>query len=531
MNRIFLFLIAFILFASTAQAQDDFEKFRQQYKSEFQEYKDKRDAEFAKLLKEAWQFVKENDGVKAYSEPKVVEPPKMEPKPVSQPNTQPKKVIEIIAPKAEDLPPPPMPKPEPKKEEKEQKSPAPQPKVDKKPEPKPEPQEKPKSDPRFEFEPPTPPAQKQTPEPPKLPFVSASYFNVSAKFSIDPKMKEAAISEYKAPEIAKYWDNMSKTNYEPLIAQIKQRQSDEELNDWAVGYMLESLAKEIYGANESNQALFLWFAFNKLGYAAKVGYNKTGVYLMAPTDFRLFGIKYFMIDNERYYVLRFTELGLDAGALYTYKGNYPESTEKIRFAMYTYPKMPEKLKERQLSFAYNNEKYSFTVTYNEAILDFFNVYPQADLPVYFRAPASSSATLSMINGLKPIIQGKSEWESINIILRFVQSAFEYKTDDDQFGREKYFFVEETLGYPFSDCEDRSIMFAYLVNALTGNEVVGLKYPGHLATAVKFKDAVGGDQLNFQGTTYTVCDPTYVNADIGMSMPQFKGKPATIVKFR
>jgi hypothetical protein len=45
----------------------------------------------------------------------------------------------------------------------------------------------------------------------------------------------------------------------------------------------------------------------------------------------------------------------------------------------------------------------------------------------------------------------------------------------------------------------------------------LYYPNHLATAVKFNEAVSGDCIDLSDGRYFVCDPTYVNAVIGMTM--------------
>src|SRR3972149_2063363 len=131
--------------------------------------------------------------------------------------------------------------------------------------------------------------------------------------------------------------------------------------------------------------------------------------------------------------------------------------------------------------------------------------------------------------LKPILQGKTEWEAVNILLRFVQTAFEYKTDDDQFGREKPLFVDEVLFYPASDCEDRSVLFAYLVQTLLGLDVVGLDYPAHIATAVRFTSEVAGDQVMYEGKKFVICDPTYIGADVGMCMEQFKGVVPKVIK--
>ena len=118
-------------------------------------------------------------------------------------------------------------------------------------------------------------------------------------------------------------------------------------------------------------------------------------------------------------------------------------------------------------------------------------------------------------------------------MNFVQTAFDYKTDEQQFGYEKYFYPEEVIAYPYSDCEDRSALFAWLVSNYTDAKVVGLQYEGHLATAVCFGEDtdIEGDMFSYAGKRYYVCDPTYINASIGMTMPQFKDKMPKIIKMK
>jgi hypothetical protein len=192
------------------------------------------------------------------------------------------------------------------------------------------------------------------------------------------------------------------------------------------------------------------------------------------------------------------------------------------------PAVSEEIGTRRLTFRYGGKTYAFPVHYNQNAIRFFNTYPQTDLPVFFSGVVAAETERSLLAGLGPIIAGKSETEAVNILLRFVQTAFEYQTDDEQFGREKYFFAEEAIHFPFSDCEDRSVLFSYLVRRLTNLEVVGLLYPGHVATAVRFTGEVKGDKVMAGGKNFVVCDPTYINADIGMAMPQFKGVVPEII---
>ncbi len=73
------------------------------------------------------------------------------------------------------------------------------------------------------------------------------------------------------------------------------------------------------------------------------------------------------------------------------------------------------------------------------------------------------------------------------------------------------------------------MFSYLVRKLLGLDVVLLDYPGHIATAVKFTEEVGGSYLQLEDGKYVVCDPTYFGASAGMSMPQYQNVKLSVIE--
>lgn len=99
------------------------------------------------------------------------------------------------------------------------------------------------------------------------------------------------------------------------------------------------------------------------------------------------------------------------------------------------------------------------------------------------------------------------------------------------GGDRAFFAQETLYYPYSDCEDRAILFSRLVRDLVGLDVVLLYYPGHLATAVAFNENVTGDYLVYNNRKYIVCDPTFINAGVGRTMPDMNNQQAQIIALK
>jgi hypothetical protein len=144
-------------------------------------------------------------------------------------------------------------------------------------------------------------------------------------------------------------------------------------------------------------------------------------------------------------------------------------------------------------------------------------------------PLSSSILTTLSKLFIPIFQGKTSIEKINILLAFIQKAIPYKTDQEQFGKERYMFAEESLFYPYSDCEDRTVLLGQLVTYFTGLPCVGLEFNDHITLAVNFPEEFNGDYILYQEHKYFICDPTYINAKSGMLSPDLKDeKPQIIV---
>jgi hypothetical protein len=277
--------------------------------------------------------------------------------------------------------------------------------------------------------------------------------------------------------------------------------------------------------------LFSWFLLTKSGFQCKVGYSDNHVYLLAPAQPIIYGVPYFTIGGVRYFNLSVKDGAKSPGQILTYGDNYPGANRPVALSLSSAPRLPEEPFERELRFSYAGQEHRLTLRGSRQNVQFFAGYPQTDFQVLFAAAVAGQTDDTLVKALQPLVAGKSETEAVNLLLRFAQTAFQYKTDEDQFGREKYLFVEETLFFPYSDCEDRSILFSYLVRRLTGLEVVGLHFPGHIATAVRFSNDVPGDRITIDGHPYVICDPTYINANIGMAMPQFRASKPEVIRIQ
>ena len=357
-----------------------------------------------------------------------------------------------------------------------------------------------------------------------------NFYDEELEFQYNKETKITAKKPVNDKTIPKYWEEISRVNTKPMLEQIDEYSKKMTLNDYGKLMLIKAIASEILDDEES-KVLFSWYLITKLGYDVRVGYGPGFAVLMIPTDNMLFSRPFLTIYNKRYFIFNFKETQKRKfSQLYTYDKNHPAAKKYFDFAIPALPTIGDFSANKELSFKYQGQKYSFDYGYNEELVKYFDFYPQTDYDIYFSAPIAKGTKASFGKAFKPILEGKSEQEALNILLRFVQTGFMYKTDDANFGREKPLIPEETLFYKYSDCEDRSVLFSMLVEELLGLKVVGVKYEGHMATAVKTTSKPKGDYIGHDGTKYLVCDPTYINANIGMSMPKYKNQKITVIDF-
>ncbi len=344
------------------------------------------------------------------------------------------------------------------------------------------------------------------------------------------KRSSFKLSKIDKDSISNYWNIMGKTKYKELLKQINIQFNNLNLNDWAKYQFIYKLGMQIY-KNENIANLFTWFTLVKLKFDAKVGYGKNKIYLLSTMQHSLYQIAFFKLKNKKYYVLTPNGRVGKIGNIYTYAADYPKANNKLSFVIDKEIKLYNNINYKKLKFKFANKTYNIDVKYSKDLINFYKSFPQSDYSVYFNTQNSTSLSTTLLKKLQPLLRGKTEIEAVNLLLRFTQTAFKYKTDQKQFNYEKVMFPEETIFYPYSDCEDRSIMFSYLVKSLLRLDVVGVKYSDHLATAVAFSSNVSGDKFKYKNKHYTISDPTYINANVGMAMPQYKNSKFKIISLR
>jgi hypothetical protein len=479
-------------------ANDDFLAWMNQEKSSYNQYIEKQDREFSSFLKQKWKEVDVSEAKVVDAKPKPIKLPDIEPTPLKNVPKQPIVRIEPVAPKV-------LPNTSP---------------------------ETPISKPTSIIAPTVPVVS--TPKSieiisPKIagPHIKLDFFGSALVFTYDQGIQKEQTGRINNKSISTHWETLSSSDFKPLVKQLQNTAEQLQLSDWSYALLIDKLTAKLIPNDANTQTLASWFLLIKSGYKARVAYNNHQLFLLMPTQQPLYGITYFTFDKQRYYAVSLNNTPMNVGKVFTYNGSYPNATKSFDLALQHYPASKE-INDKKLNFSYNNKSYAIDVKYQPQVVKYLNTYPQIDIKYYFDAPLADITRQSLIAELTPLVQGKSEIEAANLLLRFVQKAFPYKTDEEQFSKENYLFPVETIFYPYSDCEDRSVLFAWLTKTLLGLDVVGLRYPGHIATAVALSTRISGDSVSFNNKRYVISDLTYINSNVGMSMPDFKGVKPTFI---
>jgi hypothetical protein len=306
------------------------------------------------------------------------------------------------------------------------------------------------------------------------------------------------------------------------------------LDDWGHTALWQEVAKSLQPDRPTEQSLLLWYFLVKAGVDVRLGYSGQQVTLFVAVQQPVYAVSFIKLGErtaERtYYALLSADRGKSLRTFSTYETNYPAPLQPLdlKQAATAFPQASPA--EKNVAFEYQGRPVNLKFTYDRRLVQYMASFPQMDFEIYFSTQASPLAREPLLQALRGHLQGMREEDAVNFLLAFVQKAFAYKTDQDQFGYEKYFFVEEALHYPYSDCEDRSALFSWLVRELLGLKTVGLHYPGHMTTGVAIKATQGNwATVDWQGERYVIADPTYINAGIGMAMPSYaKLQPLRVI---
>ena len=479
-------LVCLVGISLTASAQvNEFEEaykaFRQQVLKEYSDFRDKVNKEYADFMRQAWE--------------------------------RHQALTEIPKPKDE---PPVPPIPYPKDDQAEPIKDTPKPYEEVIPIPEPEPQPKPVA------------PIKEQPKPEEA-YFKFNFFQTNCKVRLDESHR-FALKNCQMNTLANAWEQLAGSEYNNVIRDCLELRIRHKLCDWAYLLMLQVLSDSFLGQDTNESTLLCAYLYCQSGYQMRLGLGNNRLYLLVASKHQIYESAYWEIDGMYYYPFNCLEKSLEICS-----ASFPNE-QPLSLLVNESPLLVETPSDGRVlqSEYYKNMKVE--IYSDENLVAFFSTYPTSMLgdnfctrwSFYANTPMSERMKKQLYPSLQTAIKGKSQHEAANMLLNFVQTAFVYEYDDKVWGGDRAFFAEESLYYPYCDCEDRSILFSRLVRDLLGLKVLLVYYPGHLATAVHFTQPVTGDYIMLNNLKYVVCDPTYIGAPVGATMPEMDNGNAKVI---
>lgn len=358
---------------------------------------------------------------------------------------------------------------------------------------------------------------------------SFSYMGTTCEVRL-PKDLNIRMSGCESCMIATIWKQLATNAMDNTIRDFLALRLKMQLCDWAYLNLIDTFAKAFCG--HGNEAVIMAaFIYSQSGYKMRLGRDCEKLYLLYGSKHGIYEKGYIVIEGINYYPL-------------------DDKVERMEISDFSFPQ------EQSMSLYIENAQ-KFTIRpsakrklaseqYHDVIIDsqvnlnliqFYNTYPSSEVngnfmtrwKMYADTPMDESVSQMLYPDIKNKIEGLSDVQAVNQILNWVQTAFQYEYDDKVWGHDRAFFAEETLYYPYCDCEDRAILFTRLVRDLLGLKCILVYYPGHIASAVCLKQQVNGDYISLDGDVYTICDPTYIGAPVGITMPEMDNRSAKVIK--
>ena len=493
MKRCFLLLSLLLLIVGKGAAQESFEEYRSRLQQEFSSFKDsihqnyeqfrkEINENYSKMLKEIWEEKAPEQAIPQPEEqplPPVVMPEQERSKPIKRQQLPIKEVIPPITPKPQPLPIAPI-----------------------------------------------KPIQAST-----YASFSFTFMGTDMQVRLEKQMSAARLERAVKQGIPDCWSEMSAGELDILLSDCLGLRERYALCDWAYLSMLRTLSAAYFGSQTDGALMLTAWLYCQSGYQMRLASQPGGrLVLLYASHHIIYGRPYWELDGTKYYALDF-----DGTQLFISPASFPEEKPLSLYINQTQHFAVSESATRTLKSTRYPEM-EFSVAVNMNAIAFYDTYPTSALQgdestrwaMYANTPIDELTAQTLYPALKAKLSGKSKAEAVECLLNFVQTAFPYEYDDKVWGYDRAFFAEESLYYPCCDCEDRSILFSRLVRDLLQLDVVLIYYPNHLATAVHYPEQVKGDYVMVDGKEYIVCDPTYIGARAGQTMPGMNNATCKVI---
>ena len=378
---------------------------------------------------------------------------------------------------------------------------------------------------------------------PKLPLpdvnVTADFLFYGTKLSIvapdREQLDKCHLDDISEQSVAGFWQQLTDLQFYDFAAAILEIKKEYHLDTWSTYLAIKHYAATLFPNSSDEQTIAIIYLMVQMDYDAFIARTDDGLAMLLCSRETIYNTTYVKIyaDDQRqtshYLFFANNKSSNYSGKIYTYSSPF-ESEEASHFEWIFHEQVLPLVENKPSSKGYNYKSKGNNIDFscNENLMRYLDDYPLTEFSVYANFPVSEEFANMVDHDFQFLVAGYDTMAALQNLLTYMQYGFDYATDGDQFGHEKIFFCEENFYYPQNDCEDRAILFSYLVRRLLGLNVVLLQYEDHVATAVQLHNQTDGYYIEYEGNTFFICDPTYIGASIGQIPAEYTKAEAQMI---
>ena len=325
-------------------------------------------------------------------------------------------------------------------------------------------------------------------------------------------------------------ESLADIKYDNMLFDCLKIRKENKLSDWAYFQTLEALTNEFCGKDTNEATLLMGYILSQSGYKVRLGRDNQKLVLLTASQHTIYNKVAYRLDGETFYLLDGS-----VETLSICRASLPNETS-VSLMIRAAQKFDMDQSDVRTLKSRDYPDFKVTIHTNKNLLKFYDTYLPSCMndelmtrwAMYANTPLSDDVKAELYPQLRSQLQGLSKLEGMRRLLNLIQTGLVYEYDENIWGVDRAFFAEETLYYPYCDCEDRSILLSRLVRDILGLKAILIYYPGHLAMAVHFPEEVSGDYILLDGEKYIVCDPTYIAATVGRTMPGMDNNQARVI---
>jgi hypothetical protein len=345
-----------------------------------------------------------------------------------------------------------------------------------------------------------------------------SFYGQQLTISYDKLIVLSKINSFSEDSIALYWESFARSSSNHLVDQLMDYRDLLGLGDWGYFQLIKATSKSIFSNNVLNADLLTWALMIRSGFDVRLAFNQSITTVLFPCANIIYSKKFVVIAGRRFYLDR----EMKSQLLVSSQNSFPDNAKMIDLNFYKSLNFSGKLSAENISVQWNSKSYMFSLRYNPQLIRFYSDYPRTDPSVYFGAPVSSTLKEDLLRQFYPILSKLDKREATAFLQQLVQKKFQYVSENQKDDFPHGHFAEEIIASKSGNDTGKAVLFSSLVKILLHLPVVGVQFPGYFSTAVCYDTPIDGNYYILNREKYYITDPTFVNAPIGVMMPEFDG---------